>query len=52
VYGPKENFLIHTTTLKSTPEAAIFISSQSWGTKSKAFEKSTRVGTLIMATLL
>ena len=35
---PKRNFLIHTTTFESTPKPAVFISSQSYGTKSKAFE--------------
>jgi len=37
---PKRNSLFHTTTLNSTPKAAGFVSSWSWGTKSKAFAKS------------
>jgi hypothetical protein len=37
---PKRNSLVHITTLESTPDAAIFVSSRSCGTKSKAFEKS------------
>jgi hypothetical protein len=36
---PIRNSLIHTTTLESTPDAAIFLSSRSWGTRSNAFEK-------------
>jgi hypothetical protein len=36
----KKNSFIHTTTLVSTPKAAIFVSSRSRGTKSKVFEKS------------
>ena len=36
---PKRNPCTHKTTLKSTPVAAIFVSSLSYGTKSKAFEK-------------
>jgi hypothetical protein len=37
---PTRNSLIHTSTFESTPEPAIFVSSQSYGTKSKAFENS------------
>jgi len=36
----RPNDLAHTTTLESTPEDAIFISSRSYETKSKSFEKS------------
>jgi len=34
---PRRNTLAHTSTLESNPEAAFFISNQSYGTKSKAF---------------
>ena len=37
---PTSNSLTQTTTLVSTPEIASFVSSRSWGTKSKALEKS------------
>ena len=35
-----KNSLIHATTLGSTPESTNLVSSRSWGTLSKAFEKS------------
>ena len=44
---PKRNSLIHTTTLESTPEFAILVSSRPWGTKSKAFEKSTIIASIL-----
>jgi hypothetical protein len=44
---PSRNSLIHTTALGSTPEAAIFLSSRSWGTKSKAFEKSIIIASIL-----
>ena len=37
---PKRNSFTHTTTLKSTPVAAIFVTNLSRGTKSNAFQKS------------
>ena len=36
---PKMNSLTQTATLEPTPEAALFIRSRSYGTKSKAFKK-------------
>ena len=44
---PYRNSLIHITTLESTPEFAIFVSSRSWGTKSKAFEKSIIITSIL-----
>jgi hypothetical protein len=45
---PKRNSLIHTTIFESTPEPAIFVSSQSYGTKSKAFENSVIVASILV----
>jgi len=44
---PKMNSLTHKTTLESTPEAIIFVISQSWGTESKAFEKSIIITSIL-----
>ena len=44
---PKRNSFTHVTTLQPTPEFAIFISSRSCGTKSKAFEKSTSITSIL-----
>src|SRR5215469_773975 len=44
---PKRNSLTHATTLETTPEVAIFISSRSGGTRSKAFEKSITTASIL-----
>ena len=44
---PRRNSLIHTTTLVSTPDSAIFTSRRPWATKSKAFEKSTTIASTL-----
>jgi hypothetical protein len=43
----KRNFLTHATTIESTPEFPIFISSRSCRTKSKAFEKSITIALIL-----
>ena len=44
---PKRNSFTQTTTLKSIPVAAIFVSCLSCGTKSKAFEKSIIIASVL-----
>ena len=44
---PKRNSFTHTSTLKSTPVAAIFVTSLSRGIKSNAFEKSIIIASVL-----
>jgi len=44
---PQRNSLTHRTTLESTPDAAIFVSIRSHGTKSRAFENSITIASIL-----
>ena len=44
---PKRNSFTQTTTLKSTPAAAIFVSSLPYGIKSKVFEKAIIIASIL-----
>jgi hypothetical protein len=44
---PRRNSLTNAAIFESTPEIAVFISSLSCGTKSKAFEKSITIASIL-----
>jgi hypothetical protein len=44
---PRGNPPVRTAALEAAPEASIFVSSRSWGTKAKAYEKSIVIASIL-----